>query len=205
LRSGSRYRAWRGETESLLDIEDVIPMGRFDRHTDVDVFLLSGTRRRAGAPTTGPAGWWQELDADVRLDEIFDIRVGPVVDNRDPHDGPLVPFLTARSMLTEGVMGEPVQRRAFAGRLLKPPFVAVRRTSRPGDSPASRARGVLVTGVNPIAVDNHVITLKPLSGSERECAEVLDVLASERIACWLDNRIRCRHLTVGVLRSLPWA
>ncbi|MFG1618805.1 hypothetical protein ACGFI3_39150 [Nonomuraea wenchangensis] len=204
LRSGSRYRAWRAEAEELLDIEQIIPMGRFDRHTDVDVFLLSGRRRHPSAPVSGPAQWWLDLEADVRLGEIFDIRIGPVVDNRDPHNGPMVPFLTARSMPAEGAMGEPTQRRAFAGRLLEPPFVAVRRTSRPGDSPASRVRGILVTGVNPIAVDNHVITLKPLSGSERQCAEVLKVLDSEQVARWLDERIRCRHLTVGVLRSLPW-
>ncbi|MFD0857324.1 hypothetical protein ACFQ07_34290 [Actinomadura adrarensis] len=204
LRSGSRYRAWRAEAEGLLDIEHIIPLGRFDRHTDVDVFLLSGTRRRPGSSVASPAGWWPDLDASVRLEEIFDIRVGPVVDNRDPHDGPAVPFLTARCMPVEGLMGEPPQRRAFAGRLLKPPFVAVRRTSRPDDSSVSRARGILVTGENPIAVDNHVITLKPHSGSDHECAEVLEILASERIARWLDDRIRCRHLTVGVLRSLPW-
>ncbi|MFG2019251.1 hypothetical protein [Actinomadura geliboluensis] len=204
LRSGSRYQAWRAEAEGLLDIEHIIPVGRFDRHTDVDVFFLSGRRSRPSASAASRARWWPDLEAAVRLEEVFDIRVGPVVDNRDPHDGPTVPFLTARGMPVKGTMGEPIQRRAFAGRLMEPPFVAVRRTSRPGDSSESRARGILVRGANPIAVDNHVITLRPRSGAERECVEVLEVLASERTARWLDERIRCRHLTVGVLRSLPW-
>ena len=44
LRSGSRYRKWRTEIDQLLDVSTVTPLGQFDRWTDVNVFILRGTR-----------------------------------------------------------------------------------------------------------------------------------------------------------------
>lgn len=61
-----------------------------------------------------------------------------------------------------------------------------------------------MTGVQPLAVDNHLITAKPQNGGEVECKRLLEVLESPEVSRWLDERIRCRHLTVGVVRSLPW-
>lgn len=206
LRSGARYETWRGRLEGALSVKRVDLYGQFDAHTDIDVFLLDGARRRR-LKTPAPSGlWWPAPIAEARVEEAFEIKVGPVVDNRDPHHGPEAPFLTARD-LAEVEAGRATGRtRQFAGRLVTPPFVAIRRTSRPGlgTGGGARAAGVLVTGRTPVAVDNHLITAKPKSGGVKECRRLLKVLSSEEVCEWLDQRIRCRHLTVGVVRALPW-
>ncbi len=206
LRSGSRYRAWRNAVDSILDIEELRSYGQFDPHTDVDVFTIRGRRRHPGHSAPIRSHWWPELASSNQVGHIFDVRVGPVVDNRDPHEGSEAPYLTAKGMPAAGEMGIPVRRRRYAGRLLEPPFVAMRRTSRPGQGVGGglRSGGVVVVGDEPVAVDNHVITAKPIKGGTDTCFELLRVLQSPEVAAWLDERIRCRHITVGVIRSLPW-
>lgn len=207
LRSGSRYEPWRSRIESVLKVDRAELYGQFDTHTDIDVFFLGGTRKRKSRPVATVAPWWPAPIGASTIEEAFEVRVGPVVDNRDPHAGPSAPFLTARDLPTTGTRGVPGRTRQFAGRLVAPPFVAIRRTSRPGARAGGEARaaGVLVTGVEPIAVDNHLITASPLSGDESDCKRLLEVLESSAVSDWLDQRIRCRHLTVGVIRSLPWS
>jgi hypothetical protein len=85
---------------------------------------------------------------------------------------------------------------------LKPPFVAIRRTSRPGDR--HRAIGTLITALQPVAVENHLIALRPKDGTVKACRELLYSLKDDRTTHWLDERIRCRHLTVAALNELPW-
>lgn len=207
LRSGSRYEVWRARMGEVLAADQIAPYGQFDQYTDVDVFLMAGTRRhRSDGKGHGASSWWPELLAKQRAGDAFEIGVGPVVDNRSPHAGPNVPFLTARGLPPSGVMGTPSRTRQFAGRLTQPPFVALRRTSRPGQGRggSTRAAGVVVTGDVPVAVDNHIITARPLSGREMDCLALLKVLDSEEVNDWLDQRIRCRHLTVGIVRDLPW-
>jgi hypothetical protein len=205
LRSGSRYGPWRKHIEGMLDIERVVWHGQFDEHTDVDVFVLQGTRKRLGS-ASAPVLWWPEIQASLRVGDRFAVRVGAVVDNRDPLAGRSLPYLTARDMPPGGEMKPPRGRRRFAGSTVLPPFVAIRRTSRPGLGSGGRSRiaGVLVTGKAPIAVDNHIITIRPLSGELADCRDLLEVLDSAAVGKWLDERIRCRHLTVGVVRSIPW-
>ncbi len=204
LRSGSRYASWRTYLDEKLLIDSVLPHGLFDEHTDVDVFLLQGRRLQPGEHRK--TQWWQESASGTTVGEVFDVRVGSVVDNRDPHEGTYVPFLTARGLPPHGVTGLPERQRHFAGTLLKPPFVVIRRTSRPGPGPGggTRGMGVLVTGDALVAVDNHLITVRPLDGQEETCQELLDCLARPAVSTWLDERIRCRHLTVGVVRTIPW-
>jgi hypothetical protein len=206
LRAGSRYAAWRGYLEQLLTIDVVARFGQFDAHTDVDVFFL--TARRSGTPGP-PAGWWPESAAHSgsAVGDYFEVRVGAVVDFRDPRDGPPVPYLTARDLPPQGVAGIPNRTRGFAGGLMTPPFVAMRRTSRPGQGAggSTRGAGVLILGEMPIAVDNHVIVLRPLDGSEDRCRDLLKQLDQPESAAWLDERIRCRHLTVRAVRELPFS
>jgi len=38
----------------------------------------------------------------------------------------------------------------------------------------------------------------------KACRELLRSLKDERTTHWLDERIRCRHLTVAALDELPW-
>ncbi len=206
LRSGSRYERWRNAFSSLA-VPDKLQIGdQFDEHTDIHTFLISATRRRIQGPQ-GQTDWWPRSTAGQSVSSHFEVRVGSVVDNRDPCDGPAAPFLTARSMPASGEVGVPARTRRFAGKLLAPPFVALRRTSRPGPGKGGESRGVgvLVTGPTPIAVDNHIITARPLDGREETCRQLLKVLAAPPTSQWLDQRIRCRHLTVRAVRELPWS
>ncbi|WP_367043912.1 hypothetical protein [Streptomyces sp. Je 1-332] len=207
LRSGSRYARWRSSVESLIDLSSIDLYGQFDDHTDVDVFLLAGRRRRRRHVREPSALWWPHRTSAPTIEDIFKVSVGTVVDNRDPHSGPELPFLIARDLGDLGAIETPGRSRKFSGRTFKPPFVAVRRTSRPGlrAGGGARAAGTLVTGIQEIAVDNHVIVIESQSGSTAECKQLIDVLNSPQTSDWLDSRIRCRHLTVGVVRSIPWS
>lgn len=206
LRSGTRYEAWRTRVEQYLNVGKISVYGQFDQYTDVDVFMLSGARTRKSSTASPKRLWWDEPDTERRLDDYFEVRVGPVVDNRDPHKGPEVPFLTARDLISIDSGDKLSRTRRYPGRLVNPPFVAVRRTSRPGPGTggSARAAGVLITGSEPIAVDNHLIIIKPRSQARQDCIELQKFLSSDVVSQWLDQRIRCRHLTVGVVRALPW-
>lgn len=207
LRSGSRYARWRSSLETILELDHIDLYGQFDDHTDIDVFLLSGRRRRrSNAGTRINDFWYPHQSSTLTVSDNFDVSVGTVVDNRDPHSGPNVPFLTARDLGDAVSIEEPDRFRSFSGRLFMPPFVAVRRTSRPGlrSDGSARAAGTVVTGNREIAVDNHIIAVRPRSGRTDDCLQLLDVLNSKDTSEWLDSRIRCRHLTVGVIRSIPW-
>lgn len=67
-----------------------------------------------------------------------------------------------------------------------------------------RASAVLIRSDEPVAVENHLIVLTPRDGTIKTCKTLLEILACETTTEWLDKRIRCRHLTVGVLKELPW-
>ena len=64
--------------------------------------------------------------------------------------------------------------------------------------------GVIITGDRPVAVDNHLIIASPLEGGEDRCVELIERLGGVDLAPWLDMRIRCRHLTVTVVKEIPW-
>ncbi|WP_443080872.1 N-6 DNA methylase [Streptomyces sp. PTD9-10] len=205
LRSGSRYNAWRRKFEAQATVDEIIPYGLFDNHTDVDVFLISARRQAGGHP--GAVQWWPpRLANETSIGDIFHVRVGSVVDNRDPRVGVESPYLTARDLPADGEMALPSRTRAFNGAKVNPPFVAIRRTSRPGQGAKGsfRGAGVLVVGKEAVAVDNHLIVASPKDGTIDKCRELIKVLGSQTTARWLDERIRCRHLTVRVVKELPW-
>lgn len=190
LRSGSRYAAWREFVGGLSAINRVETHDVFDEQTDVHVFVLDVTVGSA----TGGACWNQTLSAST-LKEFADVRVGPVVPHRDPETGPNSRYVTARTLSSGATLN-----RRFAGRREKGPFVLVNRTSRPGETPRVRAR--MWTNTEYVAVENHLLIVVPKEGVS--CAEVFKVLTSEAAAEFLDNRIRCRHLTVQALKEIPW-
>lgn len=203
LRTGSSYSRWRVAVEARARIDSVEVVGAFDAWADVDVFVL---RMIVGAPEpAGSIAWWKP-DAHVPSECVgdqFDVHVGPVVPHRHKHLGRWHPYLFARLLppwtAFEADIGK---RRRFRGRVFVPPFVAVRRTSAPRDK--SRALATIVVGNRPVAVENHLLVLKPRDHSLKRCEQLLTLLQDERTNRWLDERIRCRHLTVGVLRDLPW-
>lgn len=192
LRSGSRYARWRDEVESLGHVTDIQIQGVFDQETDVHVFLL-----RVVAGEASPGFQWSGASTDRTLGQLCDVRVGPVVPHRDPTVGPVVPFVTARN-LTSGVE----EVRAFRGRLERGPMVLVNRTSRPGEAPRVRAR--LRDQSEPAAVENHLLVVTPKVDAHLTIHDILNVLESDETAEFLDERIRCRHLTVTALKEIPW-
>ena len=80
--------------------------------------------------------------------------------------------------------------------------MVVRRTSRPGDK--YRAVGTVIRGHGLVAVENHLLVLRPKDRTVASCDRLLAVLKDAAANEFLDRRIRCRHLTVSALRDLPW-
>jgi hypothetical protein len=206
LRGGALYGRWRREIEKLADVRDVSSHGRFDSHTDVDVFILSAhvVEGRPSSPEDPPRGarWLERTSTGLTVGDLFSLSVGAVVNNRDPHDGPHRPYAVALELPMWSTTTQIARRRRFAGRLHRSPFVLVRRTSSPADS--GRARATLVDVDDLVAVDNHLIVLEPMDGGLATCKTLMNVLRTQNTNNWLNSRIRCRHLTIDALSNVPW-
>ena len=200
LRSGTRYRRWRAFVTARLDIDTPESKGRFDRWTDVDIFFLRGQVRSHEEATA--RGEWVQAVVGPTVGERFDISVGPLVDYRSPQDGAPVPYLSAKDFPAWETIPRIERHRRFSGRLHRGPMVVVPRTSRPGDP--HRARAAVVTDSRGVAVENHLLVLRPRLGGVTECRRLLSLLRSHDVNDWLDRIIRCRHLTVGAMASVPW-
>jgi len=203
LRSGSGYEKWRAMIEQHLDISTVTVAGRFARWADVDVFLLHAVARAATTRRRRPK-WTPTSIANDTIGDRFTVSVGSLVDYRSPKQGPWRPYLTVEGTPPWETVSShrPTRRRRFTGTVFKPPFVAVRRTSRFGDK--QRAVATIVTGQRRVAVENHLMALVPHDGSLASCEELVQILQHRKTTKWLDARIRCRHLIVSALRSVPW-
>ncbi len=201
LRTGSLYTRWRKTIEARAAVESVHAFGVFDAWADVDVFILHLV---VGTSSSERVPWWSppEQAAQRRVGDEFEVRVGPVVPHRDPEIGRWYPYVYPRLLPVWGTMdiGE-APRRRFKGRTFTPPLVTVRRTSAPSDR--QRAVATIVTGDRPVTVENHLLVLQPHDNSLARCKELVNVLRDSRTNRWLNERIRCRHLTVAVLRDLP--
>ncbi len=202
LRSGSRYAKWRHLFEDRVVLNKIQIIGQFDRHTDVDVFVVVGQIRKK--PTSVPRFDWvpPEQSGGVRVSDKFEVSVGAVVSYRDPHEGAWFPFIQARDLPSWEVVSAFCHHRRFNGKTFRPPFVVVRRTSRPGDK--NRAVGTVIRGCGRIAVENHLLVLQPRDRTVASCNRLLAVLKDKEANEFLDLRIRCRHLTVSALSDLPW-
>ena len=201
IRAGSRYGRLREIVGARLNVLSVKPYGQFDAWTDIDVFILSGVIEQI-AVRDAATEWWHPTNGE-QLGDKFDIHVGPVVPHRDQELGHSYAYLRARDIPLGGEFdASQAERRGFQKRLFQPPFVVVRRTSRPGDR--SRGTGTVIRGTESVLVENHLIVLKPKDGSLDACRCIVNMLDSTRARIWLDNRIRCRHLTVQVLGEMPW-
>ena len=200
LRSGSRYVPWRAMTRASGSILAERSMGLFDRWTDVDVYLLhvlkTATRRESELParpaTKRPGG----------VGRRFKLHVGPVVPHRHAETGPLVPYLHARSIPPWTECSEIQETRRFDGRLFQPPFVTIRRTSRPDNG--KRAVATLVLGNRAVAIENHLVVCLPRDGTPESCRELIRRLRSPKADDWLNEHLRCRHLTTRLLGQMPW-
>lgn len=200
IRAGSRYERLRAEIENRLQISSIQPEGLFDALTDVDVFLLAGERRQPGLLDKEVS--WVPGPPSQQLGEICDVRIGPVVANRDPHLGPWRLYLEARDIGGKTEFS-PKRHRRFKGTLFDPPFVAVGRTNRANRSEGPRLRGTVVLAAAPVAVENHLVVLLPKDNSIPACEQIVQVVESKQASDFMDHRLRCRHLTVKALREMP--
>ena len=203
LRAGSFYKHWRERVSALAEVHDVSPYGIFDESADVDVFTLRLTRRGAKSkplihswPCARKRAWMQTVG------DFFDVHVGRVVPHRDEESGPLCPFIHPRRVPAWGEMSAFPETRRFAGLTYQPPFVVIRRTSRPGHP--YRAAATLILGKKPVAVENRFIVCEPKDGSAKSGRELLRQLKTETANDFLNRRIRCRHLTVGAVAAIPF-
>lgn len=201
LRSGSRYGHWRVLVDSGVS-HNIHIVGRFDHKTDVDVFLLSGNIRKV-QPTASQKVWENnEFASSRKLADHFTILVGPVVQYRDQEEGASYPYIFPRMLPKWEELSSFDYIRQFRGRVIQPPFVAIRRTSSPSDT--HRALATIICGNSPVAVENHLIVAVPNEGGLKECRRLLKILRHPQTNEFLNNRIRCRHLTVGAVKDIPW-
>ncbi|MBZ9752488.1 hypothetical protein K7W42_16695 [Deinococcus sp. HMF7604] len=210
LRAGSNYRSWRELLNKKSYVEQIKILGQFDTDTKVDVFLLRLNLVRE--VTSSPAPWMPQSLADagaqenLKVRDFFDVSVGRVVPHRDAEIGELVSYIHAKHLPPWKIIRVGGIERRFTGVTFRPPFVLVRRTSRSKD--ANRAVATIVRAAGcigkKVAVENHLIILQPKSKRLRDCKELMGRLSDSRTNNWLNDRIRCRHLTVSALQDLPW-
>lgn len=196
IRSGSRYMKARFFCSENIAAKCSI-WGRFNKKTNVDVFILSGKKVREN----NVIQWHKEANKESSLSSRYLIRVGPLVSYRDKEEGPLVPYLHQKNSPQGKVITRISEKRKFKGKLYTPPFVVIKRTSSPKDNP--RASSTLILGKKPIAVENHMIIIKPLSECLDECLRIIYILEKKSTTDFLNDRIRLRHLTVKALGEIP--
>ena len=197
LRSGSRYSNWR-EYVSCTIYGTCEIYGRFSNKADVDVFLLYG---EVDSYQAYKIKWYDIIKTEAILSDYYNVCVGSLVAYRDPMIGESRPFIQPKSAPAWGVIKEFSEYRKYSGKVYKPPFVVVRRTSSPSDK--HRAVGTIVQGRELVAVENHMLVVQPIDGSLSSCRQLLKLLKLSETNDFLNNRIRLRHLTVGVLKQIP--
>jgi hypothetical protein len=202
LRSGSFTERWRNRVEELSHVHMVEPYGIFDESADVDVFLLRLIRRK-GADDTDVEPWRAGVQqAKTTIADFFDVHVGRVVPHRDEQVGPRRSYIHPRCVPTWTVMKNFSETRKHSGLVYKPPFTVIRRTSRPGHP--YRATATVIGGKKPLVVENHLIVCEPFDRKLATCKKLMQHLKSEAVNKYLDARIRCRHLTVDSVRTIPF-
>ncbi len=200
LRTGTSYRQWRERVASRSAASRVMSLGLFSTNADVDVFLtrLIVQKARPKRAVKGPGN----RSSTVRISDKFSVTVGPVVPHRHGLKGPPRAFLHAGNATAWKTIKRINDSRRFNGKLHKPPFVVIRRTSRPGDY--NRAIASLVLGTRPVAVENHLLVARPLRGGIPLCQELVRLLRSRAVNRTLDRTMRCRHLTTLCVSRLTW-
>lgn len=199
LRSGTRYHNWRDEVQNVMSIHDIDIFGLFSLSTDVDVFILRGIALKKQKKTT--AYFYKRNNELKTIGQISRVNIGQVVPFRLTGKGNWMPYLTAKDFKTSEIVSSINKRIRFVGSGIKPPFVAIKRTSNPKDH--LRIIPCIVKGNKNIAVENHIIIIKPLDGTIRTCKKIVSNLLNEQTKVWMNNRIRCRHLTALSIKELP--
>lgn len=199
LRTGSRYEKWRQMITAKATVHSVEIAGQFDELTEISVFLLDLEVGEA----SGTTAWAHPKNPGPRtVKDFFDVHVGPVVPFRLTGKGRWCSYVHSEHLPPWETVRDIVQRIRFVGTTYKPPFVAIRRTSKADYQ--VRCIGTLVTGDKPIAVENHLLIALPHDKKVSTCKVLLELLKCHSTSSWMNERIRCRHLTVGSVGDLPW-
>jgi hypothetical protein len=204
LRSGTRYSKWRkviGEMSSNIEVEAA---GRFDAGTDVDVFILHAIVRSKNEisvlwPTNKPIISFNYTNT---ISDYFDVCVGTIVPHRDPKEGQLFPYLHAKNVKKGQLISNISETILTKRKVFDSPFVVLHRTSSPNDNP--RCVASIVNDTRKSAVENHLIILKPKKDDLNMCQRLMNVFSSQVTDSFLNQRIRCRHLTVSSINEIPW-
>jgi hypothetical protein len=200
LRSGSFQHRWRERVSDLAEVESIERHGLFDDSADIDVFMLE-LRRRTTAETQSKRWPIASASTGTTVSDYFDVHVGRVVPHRDVEQGPLRRYIHPRNIpVWQEVRVISEKRRHKLA--YQPPFVVLRRTSRPGHP--YRAAATVILGKAPVAVENHLIVCEPHDKSAATCRVLMAQLHTQRVNDFLDQRIRCRHLTVGAVATIPF-
>lgn len=197
LRSGSRYQKFR-EFVSVEMKANCNIWGRFNNKTDVDVFILSGIIIR----NEDSINWHKPIETSKTISDTFNVRTGPLVAYRDPEEGTNYPYFYPRNSPTWEHITKATEFRRFLGKALMPPLVVIKRTSSPSDK--FRASATLINLKEPVVIENHMLVLQPKDGKVNTCKKLLLTLKSSKTNDFLNERIRLRHLTVGVIKSIPF-
>ncbi len=194
IRSGTRY----GPVRALVNAKwggELLSRGRFNRFADVDVFFMHGS------PLVPKGVFWEPERSAKVVDDICSVNVGSVVPHRHLEEGTEVAFVCAKTTRVGQIKKRIVTKRRFEGRLFYPPFVVVRRTSSPRDK--LRAASSVILGDRPVAVENHLLVVKPKSNSSEECIKIMNYFHSSLVNRYLNEVICCRHLTVNSIKNIP--
>lgn len=198
IRSGARYQALRASIEKRLQAKCEV-WGRFNAKTDVDVFVLYGRKQQSSQNI-----FWQKNYVDFSvLAEKFDVFIGPLVAYRDKEEGLEYPYLHAKNCIRGKEIIDISETRKFQGKVIEAPFVVIKRTSSPSDKVRASA-SLIIDNRSKIAVENHLIVVKPKDGSLEECRKLLKVLETQFVNDYFNDTIRMRHLTVQSIKNIPY-
>lgn len=203
LRSGTRYQKWRDMVDRFCSVEKYVLLGQFDEHADVDVYAVKLVKRKEPQEIERKTNsFFLNGNKKVKiLSDIFNISVGPVVDYRDKIEGPLRPYIVSRNLKSWCVQTEFDSKRNHLGKHFNSPFVVIKRTSRATDE--FRAMSTIINSPEPVYVDNHLIILIPKIKTLANCHLAIRILKDKRTNDWLNEEIRCRHLTVTIVSRIP--
>ncbi|WP_454875854.1 N-6 DNA methylase [Pseudomonas farris] len=197
LKSGSRYERWRAAISEELDY-NTDDFGSFEKDVQIDVFFLNGVKTKSNHIKEKHESAESHT---TTLSGSFEVCVGPVVPHRDKATGINAPFAHAKILPAWATISQLSERITHSGKKIAPPFIAIRRTSSPRDK--HRIVGSIVNCQEAVAVENHIIVLRPFDGKLSTCKKMLSHLKSKEINDYINSNIRCRHLTVQVVKLLP--
>lgn len=201
LRTGTRYERWRSMIAETARVRTVEIVGQFDDETEISVFLLD---LEVCKPSPDQQVNWAQPSqgGGSTIKDVFNVHVGSVVPFRLDGTGAWFPYARSEDLPPWETVRRLGQHTRFNGTTYKPPFVAIRRTSK--SDYHVRCIGTLVTGRKLIAVENHLLLAMPRDKKVSTCKKLLELLRRPSTSDWMNERIRCRHLTVGAIGDLPW-